>query len=325
MGRTLRRSSRAWVPTYTDRVFSAGMRTTGRSESINAFFDGFVNHKSNLIDFAFGYDKALERRNFKKSWKEAYIILRRRSEVRVTSRAGRSTNLKSVLGARESQSSVGAGDNFNVQSDPLLAVQNATFSSGTPICTQTSQPTVIQDPHVVQTKGRTSKRLKGPLEHPRSVPKLCRGCNQLVVGHDKRNCPQLKSVGPSLRPESTAYASIGRGRGMSDGGSISKSGDEVSSHSQSYSGMEKIVELESDFGDLVGCVSDLKDFQLAESTRLKLTSQAELQQLKEKIRRLEEAESKRQMKMDYLNRLIALHSAMFCIIFAALCYLAFWM
>ncbi|KAL5977369.1 hypothetical protein ACLOJK_021715 [Asimina triloba] len=54
--------------------------------------------------------------------------------------------------------------------------------------------------------------------------------------------------------------------------------------------MEKIVELESDFGDLVGCVSDLKDFQLAESTRLKLTSQAELQQLKEKIRCLEEAE-----------------------------------
>ncbi|KAL5985186.1 hypothetical protein ACLOJK_036424 [Asimina triloba] len=95
-----------------------------------------------------------------------------------------------------------------------------------------------------------------------------------------------------------------------DGGSISKSGDEVSSHSQSYSGMEKIVELESDFGDLVGFVSDLKDFQLVESTWLKLTSQAELQQLKEKIRRLEEAKSKREMKMDYLNRLIALHSAM---------------
>ncbi|KAL5986849.1 hypothetical protein ACLOJK_015183 [Asimina triloba] len=110
-----------------------------------------------------------------------------------------------------------------------------------------------------------------------------------------------------------------------DGDSISKSGDEVSSHSQSYGGMEKIVELESDFGDLVGCVSDLKDFQLAESTRLKLTSQAELQQLKEKIRRLEEAESKREMKMDHLSRLIALHSAMFCITFAALCYLAFWM
>ncbi|KAL5984201.1 hypothetical protein ACLOJK_018305 [Asimina triloba] len=66
-------------------------------------------------------------------------------------------------------------------------------------------------------------------------------------------------------------------------------GDIQSWQSQSYGGMEKIVELESDFGDLVGCVSDLKDFQLAESTRLKLTSQAELRQLKEKVRRLEEA------------------------------------
>ncbi|KAL6002428.1 hypothetical protein ACLOJK_034360 [Asimina triloba] len=94
-----------------------------------------------------------------------------------------------------------------------------------------------------------------------------------------------------------------------DGGSISKSGDEVCSRTQSYRGMEKIVELESNFGDLVGCVSDLKDFQLAESTRLKLTSQAELRQLKEKVchleeavHRLEEGERKREMKMDLLNR-----------------------
>ncbi|KAL5984420.1 hypothetical protein ACLOJK_018525 [Asimina triloba] len=77
-----------------------------------------------------------------------------------------------------------------------------------------------------------------------------------------------------------------------DGGSISKSGDEVCSQSQSFRGMEKIVELESNFGDVVGCVSDLKDFYLAESTRLKLTSQAELRQLKEKVRHLEEVEKR---------------------------------
>ncbi|KAL6001568.1 hypothetical protein ACLOJK_007306, partial [Asimina triloba] len=115
-----------------------------------------------------------------------------------------------------------------------------------------------------------------------------------------------------------------------DGGSISKRSDEVCSQSQSYSGMEKIEELESEFGDLVGCVSDLKDFQLAESTRLKLTSQAELRQLKEKVRRLEEAvrrleegERKREMKMDHLNRNQALQFAVICIVFAALCYLTF--
>ncbi|KAL6012770.1 hypothetical protein ACLOJK_003259 [Asimina triloba] len=204
-----------------------------------------------LMDFARGYDKALERRmdaeqyadfrnfngtpvlkteysienqmsNFRKSWREAYIILQRVTEVKVQSRAGRSIDLKSVLGVRvgtrhgavqESQSSVGADDNFNVQSDALAIVPMYTFSTGTPICTQTSQACVIRDPHIVHTKGRTSKRMKGQLEHPRSGPKLCRGCNQLVVGHDKRNCPQSKNTAPISRSDHTADSSIGRGRG----------------------------------------------------------------------------------------------------------------
>ncbi|KAL5983008.1 hypothetical protein ACLOJK_017088 [Asimina triloba] len=110
-----------------------------------------------------------------------------------------------------------------------------------------------------------------------------------------------------------------------DGGSLSKYGDEVCSQFESNTGMEKIIELESDFGDLVGCVSELKDLQVAETSWLKLTSQAELRQLKEKIRCLEEAECKRELKMDHLHKIIALHSAMFCIMFAALCYLAFGM
>ena len=49
-----------WIPVYTRGIFSANMRTTGRSESINAFFDGFVSHRSNLMDFVTVYEKAIE-------------------------------------------------------------------------------------------------------------------------------------------------------------------------------------------------------------------------------------------------------------------------
>ncbi|KAL5980673.1 hypothetical protein ACLOJK_028582 [Asimina triloba] len=83
--------------------------------------------------------------------------------------------------------------------------------------------------------------------------------------------------------------------------------------------MEKIKELESDLGELVGCVSELKDYQMAEFMRWKLASQAELRQMNEKIRRLEEAECKGAWKMDLINRNQALHTALFFIIFAILC------
>ncbi|KAL6009303.1 hypothetical protein ACLOJK_022532, partial [Asimina triloba] len=69
-------------------------------------------------------------------------------------------------------------------------------------------------------------------------------------------------------------------------------GGSVCSQTKSHSGMEKIKELESDFGELVGCVSELKNFQMAEFMWWKLASQAELRQMNEKIRRLEEAEYK---------------------------------
>ncbi|KAL5996377.1 hypothetical protein ACLOJK_026455 [Asimina triloba] len=87
-----------------------------------------------------------------------------------------------------------------------------------------------------------------------------------------------------------------------EGGSISNSGDEVCSWAEPYSGIEKIEELELDFGDLVGYFVDLKDFQVAETSRIKLTSRAKLRQLKEKIYRLEEAEYKREFKLNHPNK-----------------------
>ncbi|XP_039134194.1 protein FAR1-RELATED SEQUENCE 5-like [Dioscorea cayenensis subsp. rotundata] len=53
-----------WVALYWQDIFTAGMTSTQRSESINSFFDGFVNAQTPLDEFVIQYDKALfARRN----------------------------------------------------------------------------------------------------------------------------------------------------------------------------------------------------------------------------------------------------------------------
>ncbi|KAH9703431.1 protein FAR1-RELATED SEQUENCE [Citrus sinensis] len=51
-----------WVPCYLKGYFWAGMSTTQRNESMNAFFDGFVNSKTNLKQFVKQYENALRRK-----------------------------------------------------------------------------------------------------------------------------------------------------------------------------------------------------------------------------------------------------------------------
>ncbi|XP_062103335.1 protein FAR-RED IMPAIRED RESPONSE 1-like [Humulus lupulus] len=48
-----------WVPAFVKDTFWAGMSTTQRSESMNAFFDGYVNSKTTLKQFVEQYDSAL--------------------------------------------------------------------------------------------------------------------------------------------------------------------------------------------------------------------------------------------------------------------------
>jgi len=52
----------SWVPIYNRSTFFAGMNTTQRSESINAFFDSFVNSSTILQDFVVKFDKAVDSR-----------------------------------------------------------------------------------------------------------------------------------------------------------------------------------------------------------------------------------------------------------------------
>ncbi|XP_020263305.1 protein FAR1-RELATED SEQUENCE 5-like [Asparagus officinalis] len=51
-----------WVSCYLKDTFFAGMRSSQRSESINAFFDGYVNSQTQLHEFVTQYEKAVTHR-----------------------------------------------------------------------------------------------------------------------------------------------------------------------------------------------------------------------------------------------------------------------
>ncbi|KAF5477392.1 hypothetical protein F2P56_004037 [Juglans regia] len=51
-----------WVPVFLKEYFWAGMSTTQRNESMNAFFDGYVHAKTNLKEFVDQYDNALRKK-----------------------------------------------------------------------------------------------------------------------------------------------------------------------------------------------------------------------------------------------------------------------
>ncbi|KAF5473666.1 hypothetical protein F2P56_010265 [Juglans regia] len=51
-----------WVPVFLKEHFWAGMSTTQRSESMNAFFDGYVHLKTNLKEFVDQFDNALNKK-----------------------------------------------------------------------------------------------------------------------------------------------------------------------------------------------------------------------------------------------------------------------
>lgn len=66
-----------WIPAYTKRYFAAGMTTTGRSESMNAFFDEYVNASTGMLCFVLQSQKAVERQ-FIRERKADYITKHRK-------------------------------------------------------------------------------------------------------------------------------------------------------------------------------------------------------------------------------------------------------
>ncbi|XP_026398463.1 protein FAR1-RELATED SEQUENCE 6-like [Papaver somniferum] len=55
----LYRKKDRWIPCFVKTTFWAGMSTTQRSESMNAFFDGYVHSRTSLKQFVEKFDNAL--------------------------------------------------------------------------------------------------------------------------------------------------------------------------------------------------------------------------------------------------------------------------
>jgi hypothetical protein len=62
---TIYSDRRQWVPVYLRDAFFAEMSITQRSDSMNSYFDGYVNASTNLSHFFKLYEKAIESRNEK--------------------------------------------------------------------------------------------------------------------------------------------------------------------------------------------------------------------------------------------------------------------
>ncbi|XP_042460419.1 protein FAR-RED IMPAIRED RESPONSE 1-like [Zingiber officinale] len=59
--KSLYKERNTWIPVYVKDQFWAGMSTSQRSESMNAFFDDYVHSKTSLKQFVEQYDSALKK------------------------------------------------------------------------------------------------------------------------------------------------------------------------------------------------------------------------------------------------------------------------
>ena len=72
-----------WVRVYTKLHFTTGMTTTSRSESMNSFFDEFVNASTGLKDFIENSQKALEKQYLRE--READYETKNKERSKITS------------------------------------------------------------------------------------------------------------------------------------------------------------------------------------------------------------------------------------------------
>lgn len=55
-----------WIPIYLKGMFSAGMSSSQRSESFNAFLKQLNTYKYDLHDFMLRFERAIARQRYKK-------------------------------------------------------------------------------------------------------------------------------------------------------------------------------------------------------------------------------------------------------------------
>ncbi|XP_077249204.1 protein FAR1-RELATED SEQUENCE 5-like [Tasmannia lanceolata] len=68
-----------WMRAYWRTTFTAGMKSSQHSESMNSFFDGYMNNNTGLHEFLNAYERALVRRRItepEEDFKSKYLILK---------------------------------------------------------------------------------------------------------------------------------------------------------------------------------------------------------------------------------------------------------
>ncbi|XP_058746145.1 protein FAR1-RELATED SEQUENCE 5-like [Vicia villosa] len=82
----------SWIPVYNRKTFFAGMNTTQRSESINSFFDSFVNSTTTLQEFVVKFEMAVnnryeaeKREDFESKHKSRILSIKSKIEGHATS------------------------------------------------------------------------------------------------------------------------------------------------------------------------------------------------------------------------------------------------
>lgn len=70
-----------WIRAYTKLHFSAGMTTTSRSESMNSFFDEYVNATTGLKEFIENSQKALKRQYLRENEADYETIYKNRTLI----------------------------------------------------------------------------------------------------------------------------------------------------------------------------------------------------------------------------------------------------
>ncbi|XP_052291650.1 protein FAR1-RELATED SEQUENCE 5-like [Citrus sinensis] len=197
----------SWAPVYNRSIFFVGMNTTGRSEGINSFFDGFdewsqVNRykvEENGCDAEFL--KYLVRTKFGES-EEFMVKLNPQTyeeeleALRLSHMCHQATKL-ACAAASLNEAYLIYMDGINELAKKLLDISNQPAT----VCQQkddpcfsisSSQPLLL-DPNISQTKGRkkdvnNTGRIKSGIELALGKKKRkCNSCGKL--GHDKRICP----------------------------------------------------------------------------------------------------------------------------------------
>ncbi|XP_020245169.1 protein FAR1-RELATED SEQUENCE 5-like [Asparagus officinalis] len=209
-----------WVDAYLKDIFWAGMTTSQRSESINAFFDGYVNTKTRLVDFL----TAVPDNYILQRWKidARHKNIRFFNDMDVRSNEGsmeqcdiiRLWAIRARFNATLEMASCSANAISMVErmlQDITISVEKevklneihiansqigSQISSNANVVLRDGEEILIRDPSgPVKTKGRPrgASRYKSGIEESQSKKDIkhrkCGNCQQL--GHYKTGCPLL--------------------------------------------------------------------------------------------------------------------------------------